>query len=837
MIDTYSFFDDLVCQDDTYNEVMSAKGAVKSHWQILIDEIAQLPQNALQRHADKARRLLRDDGATFEREDNEDALRQGWPLDPIPRIFSKDEWQTIENGLHTRTQMYDALLKDLYSERRIILEGILPPEVIFSHQGFQRTCQHTQINSDSGLFFHCTDMMRNAQGQWVVLNDGFQTPKGIGYTLENRTVVSRLFPHAFIQSGVKKLNGFYQSIWSALNQLSKLQPNSLTVILSKGQQEASYFEQSYLANLLGIPIVQSLDLLVRKNQLWMKTLDGLQPVGLVLRYIEDELCDPVELKNDSYLGVSGLLQAVRSGNVTIINPIGSGILENPILYKYLPDICQFYLQKPLIIDSVPTYWFNDIKDREYIMNHIETLVIKPAFSSIKVKGVWGADLDKTAQAKLIQQMADNPTFYVAQEQLRASQTPAIINGQLQCQPSTFRTFSVVSQGKPSLLKGGLAQVSQQTDTRFIRLRSEALSKDIWVLGGEKTQSTGFTQPLAPAHPLKTLTSLPSRVIENLYFLGRYSEKVEITLRIIRTYFLIISSEEGISDTAKNILVHSIANLSDKALDCQSINDHDQVIVSIIKGPTLEGSVIATLQKLLAAAEASKELLSRDTIRITNNLHDSLHQLQSELGQPLSALSHQLLEPLITDLLAFNGIINEQIRDIGWQFLTVGKRIERFESTSKLIQQLFCCSSSVMDQAILMKAFLVSYELFITFKREHKDTSDLSALIDIMLLDYTNPRSLIFQIASLQKHMQHLPHNDREAKTLTPDERILLESYSSLKLAEANALLQNDTSKHDKLDDFLTKQLELIEILANYINDHYFDHSLYPRQLVANQGVD
>ncbi len=412
-----------------------------------------------------------------------------------------------------------------------------------------------------------------------------------------------------------------------------------------------------------------------------------------------------------------------------------------------------------------------------------------------------------------------------------------IKNQLQCQPSTFRTFSVVSQGEPTLLKGGLAQVSQRTDTRFIRLRSEALSKDIWVLGGQKSADAGITQPITIANPDEKMTSLPSRVIENLYFLGRFSERAEITIRIIRTYFLMSSTEEGISHNAKKILVQSIAALADKQIDPEQLNNFDVIILSIINDKTLESSVVSILEKLLEAAETSKELLSNDTIRITNNLRDSLIQLIESLEQPLSALSHQLLEPLIIDLLAFTGIVSEQIRDIGWQFLTVGKRLERYECTAKLIQNLFCCPIPVIDQSDLMKVFLASYELFITFKREHKDTADLSALIDIMLLDYTNPRSLIFQIESLQKHSRRLPHSDREEKTLTPDERILLESYSSLKLAVASDLLQNDHPKGQKLYNFLSEQLNLISILGDYINDHYFDHSLYPRQLVTNRGSD
>ncbi len=825
----------------TYNEALSMKGATKDYWQPLFDEIGAMNEAELTGCAEKARRLLRDDGATFQREGSQQIDNKSWPLDPIPRLIAEQEWKEVETALALRSQTFNALLKDLYTDRLIIKEGIIPPEAVFSHKGFLRACQDVQINALSGLFLHCVDMMRNDHGQWVILNDAFQIPKGIGYTLENRTVVSRLFPKAFQQSNVKKLNSFYHHFWGALSNLSDNHTQNHVVILSKGPNDASYFEQSFLANLLGVPLVQSLDLLVRNNKLWMKTFDGLQQISIIFRYIEDELCDPVELKGDSYFGVSGLLQAVRAKHVIVVNPIGSSILENPILYKYLPAISQFYTGNSLAIPSVPTYWYHDKNDRDYITQNIEKLVIKPAFASGRIKGVWGADLDKKNQTLLINRMINQPFFYVAQEQLRASQTPAFIDNKLQSQPSTFRTFTLFSKEKPILLEGGLAQVSQQADTRFIRLRSEALSKDIWVLGNDNKIEPDYVQPMNIINSHAQITSLPSRAIENLYFFGRYAERAEITLRLIRTYFLMMSSEEGISENAQNRLITCMASLANKKMDIdantQKILDPDGEIIKIINSENLQGSISATLTALLDAAEASKELLSIDTIRITNNLHDSLSHLKMSLKEPLTALSHQLLEPLITDLLALSGITHEHIRDTGWHFILIGKRIEKFECMGKMLCSLFVNHAPVNDQDNLLKAFLLSLELYITFRREYKNEGDLQALIEMMLFNTRNPHALLFQVGSLHKYMNRLPHSDPTQQKLTTDARILLEIYSSLKLVKVNDLLQGEGLTRTHLADFLKKHLYLINALNDYINDRYFDHSLYPRQLIRSNEAD
>ena len=336
-------------QDDAYSEV---DGGVKPQWEYLLNSLSDLGPSVLSERQDKARRILRDDGATYNIYGRDQNPSSHWELDVVPSVIGSEDWAVIEAGLLERAELFNLMLRDFYGPRTLIKHRALPPEALLGHGGFLRACQGIQLPGEQDLILHSVDMVRQADGSMCVLSDRTQAPSGAGYVLENRTVMSRVFPSLFRDSHVHRLANFYQRLRIKLMSLSPTGDMPRIVVLTPGGQNETYFEHAYLANYLGYPLVQSGDLVVRNGFVWMKSLDGLERVDIILRRVDDVYCDPVELRSDSQLGVPGLLDVARSGNIVIANPLGSGVLENPILIKYLPEISKCLLGREPRLESV-----------------------------------------------------------------------------------------------------------------------------------------------------------------------------------------------------------------------------------------------------------------------------------------------------------------------------------------------------------------------------------------------------------------------------------------------------------------------------------------------------
>ena len=818
-----------------YREAFEANNTPRAFWQPLLSDIEALQsQDGLTDCLKRAQSALQNDGATFFRDDTgKPSARAHWPLDPIPRLIHKDEWTTLTAGFQVRTQLFNSLLKDLYTEQACIKSGTLPPEAIYAHSGLLRPCINTQITAEHGLFFHCLDMMRDQLGNWIAMNDAFQLPKGLGFALENREVVSRLFPSAFHETQVQRLGAFFNRIWQVLTSLKSQSNYPSIVILTKGQQSRDYFEHSFLANLYGIPLLQPQDLLVRHEQVWMKTFDGLLPVDIIIRFVEDNLCDPVELDGSSRLGVCGLLGAIRAQNVKLINPLGISVLENPVLYKYMDQLADFYgLAPPL--PSIQTFWFADNADKAHIEQHLNELIIKPTFTNEHFSGVRGADLTSEQQQALLKKMHAAPHQYVAQPQLSASVTPSLINQQLVEQPSVTRLYAFQMQNEHLVLPSGIAQVSQETDTCFIRLRANALSKDVWVVGDQQDTVGSKDDALNVQSTYQAESSIASRVIENFYILGRDAERAQTLLRLIRIYLLMLTSEEGLSDNASQRFLLAIHTLTEEngLLSTKESTTNLLTLDDIITPSNGQSAITLLLEDLLQAAEASKEMLSIDTLRVISTLRGNIDALGAGCLQDQQHFYHQCLEPLITNLLALSGVGQEQMRGPHWQFMMTGKRITRIKTTLQMVDTFFVPYAPLQDQHAFEKAFLMTFELFITFRRQYHNAGNLEALLQLMFLEHSNPRSILFQLEALMYHLDIHPFKNDDTPETPADERMLIDALNTLKQSNSKELIALDQHERLELKAFILRQIEIFETLSLYINDLYFEHSMYPRQLNA-----
>ncbi|MCB1690359.1 MAG: circularly permuted type 2 ATP-grasp protein [Halioglobus sp.] len=797
---------------------------------------------ALQEREQKARRILRDDGATFNIYDGEGTPGSSWELDPVPYIIGSEDWARIEAGLLERSELFNLLLRDLYGPRTLIRHGLLPPEALFSHGGFLRACQGIQMPGDHELVLHAVDMIRRRDGSMCVLSDRSQAPSGAGYVLENRTVMSRVFPSLYRDSHVHRIASFYQRLRHKLMSLSPSDEAPLIALLTPGGQNETYFEHTYLASYLGFPLVQSGDLMVRNGFLWMKSMDGLKRVDVLLRRVDDVYCDPVELRSDSRLGVPGLLEVVRSGRVVVANPLGSGVLENPIFLKYLPEISKSLLGREPRLDSVKTYWAGDDDDLQYITSNIRELIVKPAYRGSGIKSVWGGDLNDEEVTQLLAALHSKRYQYVAQSRLEKPHIPAFANGALEPRPSLLRTFSVATEGSSyKILPGGLTRIGLDIGSRAISMQSGCPSKDTWVTASEPERtairdSAPDSARLAADSPL---LSLPSRVVENLYWMGRYSERAEASLRLLRTVFVLLHGEEPITPTAQKVLLHTVSDITAtlpgfKTASKELLANPDEELIQIIRDGSRTGSVKSTLNAMLASADESKELLSTDTMRVINDLRDAMGELDVALDGGLTSAPEEALDPLVTTLTALSGLMHESmVRGVGWHFMQLGKRIERSLQTLNTVRCLATPVADEADQTTLLTALLISMEVLITYRRHGRQRRGIELGLELVLLDGSNPRSLLFQLEELQKHLAELPKAETKTGELGEEERALLEAMTSLRLSRLPQLLETTSATREEMDQLLQQLEELLLEFNRIISDKHFDHRTDEQHLVTS----
>jgi uncharacterized circularly permuted ATP-grasp superfamily protein len=453
-------------------------------------------------------------------------------------VLAADEWQHLSAGIAQRARLLNAVLADLYGPQRLIKEGLLPAELVFGHNNFLWPCQGIQPPDGTFLHLYAVDLARTPDGRWWVTADRTQAPSGAGYALENRTIVSRAFPDLYRDLQVQHLTGFFRTLQETLARQapSDSQP-PLIVLLTPGRFNESYFEHLYLARQLGYPLVEGGDLTVRDSTVFLKTLSGLRRVHAIMRRLDDDFCDPLELRTDSALGVPGLLDAARQGNVLVANALGSGVLESPGLLGFLPKINEFLFGEELLLPSIATWWCGEAPVLAEALEKLPELLIKPAFPSQSFNPVFGRDLNDAQREALAERMRARPYAYVAQELAQLSQAPVwhTVEDHLQHRAIGMRVYAVASADGYRVLPGGLTRVAAEADAEVVSMQRGGASKDTWVLGeraagGEQWRAQ---RPIGAHDLVRRDPYLPSRVVENLFWFGRYCERCDNSARWLR----------------------------------------------------------------------------------------------------------------------------------------------------------------------------------------------------------------------------------------------------------------------------------------------------------------
>lgn len=831
-----SFFAGYRPPPGAYDEAVDAEGRLRPHWRDLAAALDAVGAEGFGRRVDEARRLLRENGVTYNIYDDPGGVDRTLELDPVPAVVDPAEWKIIEVGLIQRARLLNLVLADIYGPQILLKEGILPPALVFAQAGFLRACHGFPVPGNIHLHLLAVELARSSDGRWWILSDRSQSPSGAGYALENRSVLLRTMPDTFRDCHVVRLAPYFSALRETMVRIApQNRDNPRIVLLTPGPMNETYFEHAYLARHLGYVLAQGEDLTVRDNLVFLKTVQGLRRVDVIVRRLDDDFCDPLELRSESMLGVPGLVQAARSGGVAIANPLGSGIVGAAGLLPFLPGLCRRLLDQDLLLPSVATWWCGQDYAREEALKRVETLVFKPAFPELRFEPIFGARLDAAGRAGLEAHLRLRPHELVAQESVSVSTSPAWTGRGLEPRKLLLRAHLVAKGDTYCVMAGGFARVSAAADSTVVSMQRGGGSKDAWVLAsGEEPVATMPLLTMAPVELSRGDRDLPSRVADHLFWLGRYVERAELTARLVRCLLKRLTYESGrdlrpeLITLAGSLAEHKLVELESGDGDILSRLERD--LLATVRDDVKPGQLGATLQAVRRVATIVRDRISYDAWRI-------LHTLEEEFaGAKLApwfavAGAMELLDRLIVGLSAFSGLGTESMtRGQGWRLLDIGRRLERSLETVRLLKYALVTSGT--HESIILDALLEIGDSQMTYRSRYRTGLQLAPVLDLLLTDESNPRSLGFQVHALAKHVARLPRDpgrpDRAA-----EERILLPMVTELQLVEiSNLCVLSPNGRREALAALLDRFLVELPEFSDALKRSYLTHSVVTHQLTV-----
>ncbi|MGC4103170.1 circularly permuted type 2 ATP-grasp protein [Ferruginibacter sp.] len=832
-----------------YNEILAADNTLLPEWQTFLSSLVKTGTDEIQSRNNDILRLLKENGVAYNIYNDPSGQSRAWELDPIPHIIAAKEWETINAGLIQRAELFNLILKDIYGEQQLIKDGIIPQELIYLHPGFLRNCVNIQLPGMQHLILYAADMARGSDGRIWVISDRTQAPSGSGYTLENRHAMSTVLPEFFSNLQVKRLSPYFDALQAALTTIAPHKTeNPRIVILTPGPDNETYFEHSYLAAYLGHTLVQGSDLIVKDNFVWLKTIEGLEKIDVILRRLDDNYCDPLELKSDSLLGVAGLVQVVRKGNVAIANPLGSSIVENAGLVPFLPAIAKYFWNKELLLPSIATWWCGQPKELQYVIENLEYLVIRRIFRNEAGTRatIDGAALNEKQKSELIATIKANPHLYTGQEKINFTYTPSWVDGEIKPSHSLFRNFLVSHNGSYIAMPGGLTRTSSADDNFVISNQLGGISKDTWVIAGadESEQPVMLqlkTEPLAYA-PQKR--ALPSHTAENLFWVGRYTERVIYNARLQRTVMQWLLKNKtplsGENKIAEELLLQILTACTYTFPGF--IEEDDKKQKALFKNPWIEltdtlynskrnGSLGYNLMLLKNAVYSVRNFWAIDTWRVLLAMEEQW--AKAEQNPPVEHLKKiSTIDALNTSMFAFLGMNRESVRrEQGWNILDMGRKIEQSLYIISLLRNAFFEKQEEQVEYDLLESVMIATQSLITYRYTYRDHLQLHLVLELLMLDMNYPKSLAYLVSRIKRYIGELPKTNND-NTLSEQERLVLEADTLLKLVNGATLAQHDrqTKEYKALHDFLNKLETLIINTAALVSKTYFTHSQVQKQL-------
>ncbi len=794
-----------------HDELVGPDGQIRPHWEPFLSEWCALSPDELTQRFGLADRHVHDTGVSYRVHGDIDprdptAGERAWPLSHVPLVITGAEWQTIAAGVAQRADLLSRLLDDIYGPGEMIANGLLPASVVTGSPDYLRPLQGAP--GGGALQLYAADLGRGPDGRWWVLQDRTQAPSGAGYALENRLALSRAFPDMFRTMNIERLAAFFQGFRAGLVARSKrVEPR--ICLLTPGPLNESYFEQTYLARYLGFLLVEGGDLVMREGRVHVRTIAGLKRADVIWRRIDGDFADPLELNASSALGVAGLVQAVRKGSVHIANGLGSGVVEARALMSFLPALGEKILGEEMILPNVATWWCGQPRERADVLSRLDEMSIAPAFRSagggLDTGPVVAADLSAEQREALRARVEARGMDYVGQEVVRLSTTPVFQNGRLQPRPMTLRVFAAATPDGWKVMPGGFCRISDEPDARAVSLRSGVRSSDVWVTSDGPVDHVTLL-PTPDRIPIRRITgTLPSRAADNLFWLGRYLERTEATLRLVRALLgRLIDTDptQGRNETLRR-LAHLLVSWG------ASPGGRGQTPASQASAAlhALEqyGSAISTTREARRTASVIRERLSVDAWRLFGDMQQQL--TLGEGRKPSEGEAYETADRALKSLAAFSGLSQENmVRGPGWRFLDIGRRLERGIATCRFARH-FAETTAPSDA---LDALLDLTDSQITYRSRYLLGASLQPVLDLVMLDPFNPRSVAFQIDRLDTEIRDLPSLTEDGMLEAP-RRLILKLAAECRTAEASRL--------DRTSILLFEQL--LMGVSSAIADRYF----------------
>ena len=816
---------------DVFDELSADGVTPRSHWSGFIQSLNDLGVDELEKRLARAERRIRENGVTYNVYGDPQGISRPWKIDLVPLLIPASEWRFIERGVIQRAELLNLLLKDLYGPQRLLASGRLPAELAYANPAFLRPVVGLHSSNHPFLHLLAIDLARSPDGQWWVLADRTQAPSGGGYALENRTIVSDILPDLFRAGNVQRLAPFFRAERETLFNLAAVS-NPRIVLLTPGPYNETYFEHAYLARYLGFTLVEGADLTVRDRKVFLKTVNDLQQVDVILRRVDDSFCDPLELRADSVLGLPGLVDAIAAGNVKVVNSLGSGTIETAAIMPFLPGLAQHLLGETLKLPSVATWWCGQDYALDWVLNHLESVVIKPAFPSRTMEPVFGVGLAKEEKQRLANLLRTRPLDYVAQEQVALSTAPVWDSGSLLPRSIVLRAYALNTSNGWIAMPGGLVRAAG-SEGPVVSMQRGGHSKDAWILWDGPVDTFSMLRPRGePLEIRRASPDLPSRAADNLYWLGRYAERAESMARLLRT---LISRVRRASRSELGCLLRLHGCLDSRLSKLPkrrpaTANELENEIISIMADTERPDSLASALNEVHRVGNSVRERLSSDMTRLVGQLNDCVQVQEYMLFVEYSAVLTGCLELLS----AFSGMERENItRGPGWLFMSLGRRLERAIYSLRQVREI--TKPLAEDQWPLLEFLLEVGDSSMTYRSRYFTTLQPVAVLDVLMADETNPRSLDFQLSHLADLYQKMPRHVPEDLHAMQHAVALLRSFTMQDIAyplPGAAEYPSHSGERARLERSLKELSVLLPTWSNNLSNNYFSHA---RGLPINIG--
>jgi len=722
------------------DEMLDARGEIKPVWFNLIARLSRMSESELHERFARADRYLRDAGVfyrTYGAQGSQGTGERNWPISHVPVLIDGDEWAAVSRGLVQRADLLERLIADIYGENRLVQEGILPPQLLASNPEFLRPLVGVKPVGGHYLHFCSFEIGRGPDGKWWVLADRTQAPSGAGFALENRVATTRAFSDIYAESHVHRLASFFGAFRQAL-QAHKQHPDDRIAVLSPGPANETYFEHAYIARYLGFMLLEGEDLTVVNDRVMVRTVAGLKPVGVLWRRLDSSYADPLELDQNSHIGTPGMVQALRSGSLTLVNALGSGILETRALLAFMPTIARRLIGEDLMMPSIATWWCGQKSEREHVAANLERMVIGPAYSRLPFfddygQSVLGSGLRETARDAIGDWLEKDGAKLVGQEVVTLSTTPVYVDGKLTPRPMSLRVFAARTEDGWQLMPGGFARIGSGDDVSAIAMQSGGRAADVWIVSDGPVAKPSLLPP-EESFTRNMPGSLPSRAADNLYWLGRYIERAEGALRILRAWNLRYAES---ADPDAPLLADVSRYL--KSIDIE--------MTKAVPAPLLRN-----IESAIYSASNIRDRFSPDGWLALNDLAKTARRFH-EAVQPGDDAAHAMTV-LLRKLAGFAGLVHENMyRFTGWRFLSIGRYLERGLHMTRLLGHM--SGPDAPDGALDM--LLEIGDSVMTHRRRYNVSTARLTVADLLALDPLNPRSVLYQLNEIRTEVEQLPN--------------------------------------------------------------------------------